>query len=347
MFAATARCSHLHHIDTSLVTPESEMTRALIRQYVDDVSDNFAIDTGGKRFKDFVDNYFTGTVAAGLAYLAMVQENYVWFSHFERLKGGRPRYRKSPDFVFLDKDFSCALVESKGSRLATSTAFNARVEAGYLDQVHPHIGYPIGGIIATHGYCVGSYLSSSTQADLRIHFTHVPFRRRFKPQTKQGKDEIQRNNYVTAFALVHSETLGEQIRTGDGPDSIGFMRFEWRGQYWLTALEDQRQRQTDLGSGFVYAMEQGIALRVLTKFLSHDLNGEQIEIEPLPPERFQRLKEEIGRPEGAVFPDGLAVIAKPEFRDPVRLTRGPTPDGHFGYRVTSNRDGLPTLRPTA
>src|SRR5262249_10715363 len=144
----------------------------LVEQHVDDSSNDFAIQSSADNFKDFIKSYFAGTVASGIAYLAMIQDGYTWSDHFENVGGGNPKAtKKTPEFGFARAGHGdVALVESKGTR-STSGGFNATVRDGYIDQVEPHLGYTVGTSTATHGYCIGSDLASTTKGELNVHYT--------------------------------------------------------------------------------------------------------------------------------------------------------------------------------
>jgi hypothetical protein len=85
---------------------------------------------------------------------------------------------------------------------------------------------------ASHGYCIGSYLTSPTKGELNVHYTEVV-------AATQGPGRgarVQRHNYATAFWLAHSETLARQVRQGRIEDqSIPFAYFEWLGRRWVMA----------------------------------------------------------------------------------------------------------------
>lgn len=101
------------------------MIQALVEQHVDYTSSDFAILKSADQFKDYVKSYFSGTIAAGLAYLAMIADGYVWADHFESIGGGNAYASQSPDFVFCHgAQGSTALVESKGTRSANSATFD-------------------------------------------------------------------------------------------------------------------------------------------------------------------------------------------------------------------------------
>jgi hypothetical protein len=327
LFGAAARCSHLQLVNPVLSTPESQMIAALVEQYVDDVSNDFAI-LGTANFKDFVKSYFAGTVAAGLAYLAMIDDGYVWSDHFENIGGGNPTATKTPDFVFAGPVPGVALLESKGTRSAPMSSFDGTVDAGYVGQVEPHLGYSVGGATATHGYCIGSWLTSTTKAELRVHHTAVPAIGGQGSQPSAPVTAIQRQNYATAFALAHSPQFGDEIRRGAARrQNVPFVQIEWAGRNWLTSFAPMGgpwwwhqslaylfgQKPTGTWARYLpndpppfFAVEQTIAKDVLSRFygLKPDDDG-MVPIEPLPRDPTTRGE---GSQSGAVFPDGLAVI---------------------------------------
>ena len=88
------------------------MIAKLVEQHVDDFGDDFAILASARSLKDFVKSYFVGTVAAGLAYLVMINEGYVWADHFENIGGGNPTHARKPDFAFGMAGTGVALMES-------------------------------------------------------------------------------------------------------------------------------------------------------------------------------------------------------------------------------------------
>lgn len=323
LYGAAARCSHLHTINPAFVTPESRMISALLEEHVDDVSNDFAILSSADNFKDFIKSYFAGTVAAGVAYLEMIRDGYVWSDHFENLGGGSTGTKKTPDFVFAGPGNGVALMESKGSRSATSNAFDTTVRDGYVDQVDPHLGHVVGSATATHGYCIGAYLQSTTQAELRVHHTAAPV-----STSGGGAGDpasiavVQRHNYATAFRLAHSEPLSQQLRSGDGPGEIPFLRFEWRGRKWLTTyflaaaanlpgelrpLMRYLGFIPHLGPDFGFAIEETVALAALNHFLA----GTPREVGPLEMTSLSLKGEGMSGElqDGTVFPDGLAIVS--------------------------------------
>jgi len=100
LFGAAARCNFLHAINPTVATPQSNAMAALIEMFVNDPGSDFAILASADDIKDFAKSYFSGTVAQGLAYLAMIREGYSWSDHFEALGGGNPAVTRKPDFVF-------------------------------------------------------------------------------------------------------------------------------------------------------------------------------------------------------------------------------------------------------
>lgn len=302
------------------------MIATLVEQYVDDISNDFAVLATAGDLKDFVKSYFVGTIAAGLAYLAMTNDGYIWGDHFENMGGGNSSAAKSPDFVFTGPGTGVALVESKGTRRAKLRSFDGTVDAGYVDQVEPHLGYTVGGATATHGYCIGGWLTSTTKAEILIHHTAVPaIGGRGGLPPSEPVAQIQRQNYATAFALAHSPQLGDELRGSDAErHDVPFARIEWAGGTWLTsaALWPWPWRwlyPLGLSGGLdryirdepqpFFAVEEAVATAVLSRFHGFEPRGDSdLPIEPLSSDLRNAGRRGEGPQSGAVFPDGLAVI---------------------------------------
>ena len=217
LYGAAARCSHMHHVDPTLATPEAALMAALIERYVDDVSGDFAILPTASNFKDYVKSFFSGTVASALAYLAMVQDGYHWADHFESVAGGNPAVGRSPDFVFTGHGGGTALVEFKGTRSAGKGAFDSTVEAGYIGQVEPHLGHSVNSVIATHGFCIGAWLTSTTKAELLVHHTNTVSAGgtiASPEDVNAGTATVQRHDYATVMTLVVGPGFGADVRRG-------------------------------------------------------------------------------------------------------------------------------------
>ncbi len=335
LYGAAARCSHMQRINPSIATPESEMIAKLIEPHVDNVGDDFAILASADSFKDYVKSYFAGTVATGLAYLAMTNDGYVWADHFENVGGGNPAYKRKPDFVFSGIGTGVALMEAKGSRSGLLSGFDSVVADGYTGQVEPHLGRLVGNAMATHGYCIGSWIKSTKQAELRIHHT----RTHSSQNSTGGFDapssvDIQRHNFATAFTLAHSMQLGKDLRRGRSRTrEIIFLRTEWLGRHWLSGLEaalafwpaffdwpfDPHVTHRLMGRKWpfripyrlFFAVEERVAKTVLATFLDIG-DGSAIDIPDLDPidldtrNAAREYRGDAGG--GAVFADGLALI---------------------------------------
>ena len=128
LFGAAERCSHLHYVDPTAVTPESLIAKALIEHYVDDTSTDFSILSTADKLKDFVKSSFVGTVAAAVSYLTMIRNGYQWTDHFENVTGGNSGVTRAPDFVFAGQGKGHPLVESKGTRAQGHGAFSRHPE---------------------------------------------------------------------------------------------------------------------------------------------------------------------------------------------------------------------------
>lgn len=249
LFAAAARSSHLHKINFAPTTPESVLMARLIELHVDDTSLDFAITDNADNLKDYVKSYFVGTVAAGLAYLTMINEGYVWSDHFENVGGGAPKKKRKPDYVFSGPTTGLALMEAKGARSGTSSGFIKRVRDGYKGQVEPHLGHKVGGQIAVRGYSIGAWMKSTNKAELLLHHTAAPPQKKTHKPTQPTQPTvtanservataIQKNSFATAFALAHSPMLANSIRHGGAltfeDDAVPFLRFRWLDHYWLS-----------------------------------------------------------------------------------------------------------------
>lgn len=331
LFGAAARCSHLHFVNPALATPESMMIGALVEQYVDNVSTDFAILATAGNFKDFVKSYFAGTVASGLAYLSMIEDGYHWVDHFENVTGGNPAIKRSPDYVFTGNGTGTALLESKGTRSAGLSTFDGTVEAGYLAQVEPHLGHHINGVCATHGYAIGAWMTSTIKAEMIVHHTDAV--KSTGPRDGAGGPsfKVQQHNYATAMSLVQGPSLADQIRQGRIEEVPAMLRFHWLERSWLMNPkwmfapfweEDfyphfswlwPRKSGTRRPEGSLpfmgFAIDEKTAKSVFSRFSQPDKPDDSpLNVEPLPEELRDRARHDYDGRAGAVFPDGLALI---------------------------------------
>jgi hypothetical protein len=324
-FGAGARCSFTHLINPALVTPESEMVKFLVREHIDDTMQDFAIQSSADDLKDYVKSYFAGTVASALAYLAMIRDGYVWSDHFENVGWTNKSTKRTPDFVFARQGASdVALMESKGTRSAGTATFDKTVEDGYVGQIMPHLGTLVGGATASHGYSIGSYLKSTSKAELNIHHTDAVAATPPSGTPVGSIAAVQQNNYATAFRLAHSERLSQQVRAGDLPDEVPFYQFEWLGRKWLTSglirgwynSGDERYHDTleqlryerlyrPFGRDTVFAVDRDRAEAVLRGLSEFRESRPAFDIAPMPEGLMQEARS--GEDESALFPDGLAV----------------------------------------
>ncbi|MFG1342931.1 hypothetical protein [Xanthobacter autotrophicus] len=337
LFGAAAKCSWTHVVNASIATPESDVVKFLLQQHVDDLKSDFAIEPSADTMKDFVKSYFAGTVAQGLAYLTMIQDGYIWTDHFENLAGAGGKGKK-PDFVFAGHGTGAALMEAKGSRSAALTAFDSTVAQGYDQQIDPHLGRSIGGVTVTHGYCIGSHLQSTTKAELRIHHTATPVMPASGTDDPEGAvatiSAIQRGNYATALTLVHGAEVGMAFRNGETPRRVEFLRFSWRGRMWLTSriirpdgtqflIDDRSDAIFRLPQPYTFAIEEGTARIAFAYFLG---DGDAYSWADLPFIRPEVIDPTGDGEEGAIFPDGFAVIG-PDARIELEGSLVWTPDG--------------------
>lgn len=329
LYLAAAVCSHMHPITPSAAGPEATMIRALVCNHVDDTSADFAILSSADGFKDFVKSYFAGTVATGLAYLAMDRSGYNWAGHFEHLKPHGTTGR-TPDFVFAAEGRGFCLMESKGTRSNARAYFNNTVEAGYLGQVERHLGNRLrNGVIASHGYCIGSWMTSISKAELLVHHTSAGQHGGGgggagqpdlgDPDGGGGLAAIQRLDYATAFTLVFGPSFGNLLRRGAVEDLPALVRVRWLDRNWITRLwpfargfqsEDGKvQLRYDLGyPPFGFALEENNLRAILGHFTRERGDLERIRgLESLSNDLLARARQEDA---GALLTNGLAFIQR-------------------------------------
>ena len=331
LFGAAARCSHLSFVNPLIATAESNMIAKLVELHVDDTSVDFAILASADNLKDYVKSYFSGTVATGLAYLAMINESYVWSDHFENAGGGNATYGRKPDFVFGSPSAGAALMESKGSRSGALTGFDSTVRDGYIDQVEPHLGCHVGGVMATHGYCIGAWLKSASKGELRVHHTEVPAHDGHSGDAALPiLTTIQRHSFATAFSLSHSPQLGADLRRGESRSrEVGFFRTHWLGRDWLTNFglvapdwshfgmwplflshHWTEAHSVPLLGPHIFAIEETIATAALRSFLTAEEALTEVagDIAPLEESVRNAARDYRSGIGGAAFPDGLAIF---------------------------------------
>jgi len=343
---AAAVCSHMHPVAANAAGPEASMIRALVAEHVDDIRPDFAVEASADSFKDFVKSYFSGTVGTGLAYLAMIRSGYNWAGHFEHLKPASTTGR-TPDFVFAAEGKGTCLVESKGTRSAGRSPFDDTVEEGYLEQVERHLGVTLAnGARASHGYCVGAWMTSVSKAELLVHHTATDTTHgRYAPAGGGGVADdggrslalVQQQDVATALSLALGTPYGGAIRNNGLEIQSPLLKFTWLDRQWITGGFPYLYRVLSVngpeaehhwvlhwdeeGMPFqrpIFAVESTIAKAVFAHFWGQAEPGSAIEgLEPLNPEIIFRAREEG---QGAVLPDGLALIRR-SFWSKVRPTR--------------------------
>lgn len=323
LFGAMARTSHLHLIDPEAVTSESECFRHLVARHVDEDADDFSILQSAKGLKDYSRSHMVGVTGDGIAYLQMIRDGYVWCDHFENLRTASKPSRKSPDFVFSRPHVSdVAITESKATLGSSRAQFKRTVESGYLEQVAPYLGVEISGAIASHGFSIGSWMTSPTRAELLIDHTASSVPAAVGPDDKPiNPNSVKRGNYLTALSLMFGPGASAAARAGTWtPAEVGYPVVEWIGKSWLVGFSEVAAF-TDRSSVSPYAifssgpwyymnkfaLELGVA-RAFLKSLSPQVD----EIDPLA--GIGRMDDELGararEDGGAVYPDGFAVLGR-------------------------------------
>ncbi|QRM40488.1 hypothetical protein F3X89_21950 [Rhizobium rhizogenes] len=325
LFGAMARCSSLHLVDADAVMAETETCRHLLQRYVGEDGDAFAILKTADRLKDFSRTHFAGVVGAGIAYLQMIRDGYTWCDHFENLAfSGKAPTTRSPDFVFNRRgERSVALSESKATRGSSRGQFDGTVKRGYLEQVSPYLGMQVGCSLVTHGFSIGSWMTSPTRAEILIHHTEPT--NGDTDGSDEGTDptDVKRGNYLTVLSLLLGSDVAQAARFGTWIASGSrFVTARWLGREWLLGFAPLPERyllgtvdsaawiEDRLSSSFAFngfALDLGVARRFF-----RSLEPGALAVNPLDnlPEIDDRLMVEARAFDSAIFPDGFAVIGR-------------------------------------
>ncbi len=134
-----------------------------VLEYISSTPAGLAVDPRFNELKEFVGTTYTGILGAGLAFLRMLHDGYMWKAHYEELKvGGGGVAQPEPDFAFA-KPGDVAIVESKGTGKDLPAAI-AAAKNGYLRQVHPVANVALSGLgLSSHGYAFGTALNAGLQ----------------------------------------------------------------------------------------------------------------------------------------------------------------------------------------
>ncbi|RVK90428.1 hypothetical protein CN150_27905 [Sinorhizobium meliloti] len=327
LYGAMARCSHLHVINPSAATPEADTCRHLLHQYVDEAGDDFAILEAADNLKDFSKTHLAGVVGAGISYLQMIRDGYIWFDHFENLAVAGPApTKKSPDFVFSrNGDDTVALSESKATRGSSRKQFDGTVERGYVDQVAPYLGMAIGSSVASHGFSIGSWMTSATRAEILVHHTNPVS----VPEKGAGDGlapiDVRRGNYLNILSLLLGPDISRAARGGEwSARGVRFATARWLGHDWILgssplyrpfALPEKGMPWAAIAeelpfffSGFHgFALEWEVARCV---FLALETPGSRADPLSSIPIMGDRLISNASNFDSAIFPDGFAVIGR-------------------------------------
>ncbi|WP_440980772.1 hypothetical protein [Shinella sumterensis] len=325
LYGAMAQCSSRAKMDQRAARAQVEFCRHLIAHHVDEKADRFAVLDSARDLKDYVAKAMTGLVGDGIAYLQMVRDGYRWIDHFERHTViGKMPTRRSPDFIFSrSNDQYVALAESKATKGTSKAAFDKRVEDGYRGQVEPYLGHKIDAWVASHGFAVGSWMTSPTKAEVFLHHTAPPVSATPDDDGPSGPSDpsgVRFGNYCGVITLLFGPDVGEATRARLWrPSQQTFTTVEWLGRRWIVGEDlgadavlfslvgELVFRRTSFRSFNGMAIDLEIARRVFA-FIEADAPDARMfeEIAEVPPELIE-LAREAG---GALFPDGLAVLGR-------------------------------------
>ncbi|TBE37943.1 hypothetical protein [Rhizobium leguminosarum] len=327
LFGAMAQCSSRARMDQRAARAQVAFCKHLIAQHVDDINDRFALLNSARDLKDYVRKAMTGLVGDGIAYLQMVRDGYRWVDHFEgHVVHGKKPTGRSPDFIFSrSNDLYVALAESKATKGTSKGAFNERVEDGYKGQVEPYLGRKIGSWIASHGFAVGSWMTSVKRAEIFVHHTALPDPESSDgPDPKEGSDPtgVRFGSYCGVITLLFGPEIGEAARSRLwGPSEQMFSTVEWLGRTWILGEEVDAEAIVTDGHGKVVFKGtwslwfNGLAIDLETaKRVFAYIEAEEPEARMLEniPEFDAELIEAAKESGAAIFPDGFAVLGRKE-----------------------------------
>lgn len=262
----------------------------------------------------------------------MVSDGYVWCDHFENVSRRRHGKTRRPDFVFERTDGSIAVVEAKGTHSGARNRLNHYLHQTYHAQVSPHLGVELTCGIVTRGYAIGAWCTSKKKAEFIIHHTAVQEPEGDAPKVDErptGSVELRRGNYLAAAGLLFGGEFAKALstRTWD-VDTATFAVAEWIGRKWLLGLRPPTRPQwlggwvypddRDEGPAWRefsgYALDLEVASRVLRAFDGQGSQDALGQIRPVPASVIEKAREN----DGAVFPDGLALIGNIYDISPIR-----------------------------
>ncbi|BCG69836.1 hypothetical protein MesoLj113a_09940 [Mesorhizobium sp. 113-1-2] len=262
-----------------------------------------------------------GVTGSGIAYLQMVRDGYVWCDHFENLSLTRkPKTKKSPDFVFSKPgERDVAIAESKATQGSSRTQFLRTVETGYVEQIHPYLGFEVGGAVASHGYSIGSWMTSPSKAELLIDHTAVAEPANVNSSgAPSDPSSVKRGNYLTVLSLLFGPDLPAALRARR-PISLeaSFPIVRWIGREWLAGYTTvpgtagyDKATQAIAHSPSVYLLNRfALELDVARAFFTSIFRPADA-ADPL--ETVGRMDDELiaqaRAAGGAVYPDGFSIL---------------------------------------
>lgn len=329
LFGAMAQCSSRRNMDQNAAKAQVEACRLLIAQHVDESGRQFAVMSTFRGLKDYFRKAMTGLVGDGIAYLQMIQDGYRWVDHFENLSVTKSvSSGRTPDFVFSrSNDRFVALTEAKATKGTTRPAFDKAVGDGYIGQVEPHLGRAIGTSVATHGFAVGSWMTSDSTAEIFVHHTGECEPDEDKDDgggeaARSDPSDVRFGSYCGVLTLLFGPDVGQAARRGDWkPSRQTFTTVDWLGRTWVVgenAIEPLKpvtdgelvfHRPWALPFLNGFALDLEIARRL---FAYIEMEERASAIFDNIPEYDERIRTEAKNTGGAIFPDGFAVLGRAE-----------------------------------
>ncbi|AYG64334.1 hypothetical protein [Rhizobium jaguaris] len=338
LFGAMAQCSSRLALDQQATQAHVEACRLLIARHVEEDSDDFAFLESVRGLKDYLRKSMTALVGDGIAYLQMIADGYRWVDHFENYTvHGDVDTDRTPDFIFSrSSDDFVALAESKATKGSSKSAFDKTVREGYSGQVEPYLAIEIGSFIASHGFAIGSWMTSDKKAEVFIHHTQVAQPDceggGLDPDKQSDPSSIRFGNYCGVLTLLFGTGVGEAARARTWrPSEEVFVTVRWLKKTWIVGefLIERPEHGKDDELAFQrlpvpvlkrLALELETARKVFGYIEAEEAKSSLLENLPEFDEILRGAAKASG---GAIFPDGFAVLGRGEDQDDLQWRKLP------------------------
>jgi hypothetical protein len=331
-YVAMGRLSSLQlsHFDAYL-----EAASVFIRysRHVDASNPALRLNPTAYRYKDNERTSFASRIGETLSALLLEQRGYRWFAHVEDM-GVSPSI-PHPDFVASDARNHLVLLECKGSmrnnpidqNKNTSGLWSGLVTPAYREQIDTHLGKPIGGLMANHGYAVGALVNDVQDAELHLIRTDT------STAGTPAPFSLVRAHYARWFRLMGEWNLASALHQGTqfNTNGLQFLMVRRFGLEFLLPLQLQFiESSFDPATGWLppvllwppiwYGLERSVLERLLVILAQEpertpELASDFLQVETATRDFFQQdvqgLLQENALENIAIFNDGAIAIGGP------------------------------------